>query len=102
MSQLKGGTPSQRVAAQVYREAARRIENRYDEYSCQAIRRALNENNELAVRYREVFCAGSETKLQINIYKAARELHDGERNEDWCRDFRVLMLCLMAAATERP
>lgn len=91
--------------AATYREAARRIAERREEYSCFAVaaadsgtRERIYENK--AVKRYLAIC--DQSNLQSAIYLACGEARGTrlDTEDRWCRRFRVLLLCFTAAMVE--
>jgi hypothetical protein len=60
------------------------------------------EANQYAKLFSPSESTSPDTALQFGIYAACRELLGGVKDDDWCREFRVLLLCMAAAVAENP
>jgi len=77
--------------ARIYREAGRRIEQREEIYSCNAIDRITNKSD-LVAEYKELFELGEGDSQNANTWDLWAEVEEEERTNR-----RVLMLCLASA-----
>ena len=80
----KRSLAQRRKLADLYRAAAREVEM-HDDYSCNVVARLAKYTEGPRERYEETF-----DPMQVWDYEADQQ------------DIRVLMLCFMAAMTERP
>jgi len=94
--------------AQIYRQAAWRIENHNQVFSCVAIKDIEREIyrgswRDLDEKYRKVFCPGKshferkEGNFTVKIDRFCQRIEKSSRKSARCRDLRVLLLCMMAA-----